>query len=144
MAALVSRPPENAMPTRSPAGNDCRMLLTTRDCHMEIPRRTSNCCDKIGVAKRLEAKQFGGIMRNQFSKSIVLTAIAIVGLAGVAVAQPPAPGGPGAPGAPAAAGSSAVANPTYVSIFMESAVINKPAAEVWARVGKYCDIGGWL
>jgi hypothetical protein len=22
--------------------------------------------------------------------------------------------------------------------------VNKPAAEVWARVGKYCDIGEWL
>jgi hypothetical protein len=82
-------------------------------------------------------------MRNQFSKSIVITAIAIVGLAGVAVAQPPAQGAPGGPGAPAVAGSSAVANPTYVTIVMETTV-NKPAAEVWARVGKYCDIGEWL
>jgi len=37
----------------------------------------------------------------------------------------------------------AVANPTYVSIPMEVAV-NKPAAEVWKRVGKYCDIAEWL
>jgi hypothetical protein len=42
-----------------------------------------------------------------------------------------------------AAVSSAVANPTYVSILIETAV-NKPAAEVWQRVGKYCDIGEWL
>jgi hypothetical protein len=34
-------------------------------------------------------------------------------------------------------------NPTYVSIPMEITV-NKPAAEVWKRVGKYCDIGEWL
>jgi len=36
-----------------------------------------------------------------------------------------------------------VANPTYVSIPMEIAV-NKPAADVWKRIGKYCDIGEWL
>jgi hypothetical protein len=37
----------------------------------------------------------------------------------------------------------AVPNPNYVSIPMEIAV-NKPAAEVWKRVGKYCDIGEWF
>lgn len=47
--------------------------------------------------------------------------------------------------APAAAGPSSpiVANPTYISIPLEIAV-NKPAAEVWKRVGKFCDIGEWL
>ena len=47
--------------------------------------------------------------------------------------------------APAQAGavSSAVANPTYVSIVMEIDVA-RPAEEVWARVGKYCDIAEWL
>src|SRR6185369_12969169 len=127
MAALVSSPPENAMPTRSPAGKDCKMLLTTKDCHMEIPRRTSNCCDKIGVEKRPWAITIGGIMRNQFSKTVVLFAIAIVIVAGIAVAQAPAPG---TQGAPPAAASSAVANPTYVSFELETAV-NKPAADVW-------------
>jgi hypothetical protein len=37
----------------------------------------------------------------------------------------------------------AIPNPSYVSLPMEITV-NKPAAEVWARVGKYCDIGEWL
>jgi hypothetical protein len=37
----------------------------------------------------------------------------------------------------------AVASPTYVTIPMEIAV-NKPAAEVWKRVGKYCDIAEWF
>jgi len=44
---------------------------------------------------------------------------------------------------PAAPVSSAVANPTYVTIPLEI-TINRPAAEVWKRVGKYCDIGEWL
>ena len=34
-------------------------------------------------------------------------------------------------------------NPHYVSIPLELAV-NRPAAEVWKRVGKYCDIEEWL
>lgn len=34
-------------------------------------------------------------------------------------------------------------NPHYATIVMEMDV-NKPAAEVWARVGKYCDIGEWF
>src|SRR5687768_3111715 len=68
-----------------------------------------------------------------------------------AEAQAPAPAGPAAPAAPAAAQapampapvSVAVANPTYNAIHMEIDV-NRPAAEVWKRVGKYCDIGEWL
>jgi len=59
----------------------------------------------------------------------------------VAVAQPPQ-GGPGAAAAGAAV-SSAVANPTYTSILIEKEV-SKPAADVWKRIGKYCDIGEWL
>jgi hypothetical protein len=47
-----------------------------------------------------------------------------------------------APAAPAT-GSVAVANPHYVAIPMEITV-NKPVAEVWKRVGKFCDIGEWL
>ncbi len=45
--------------------------------------------------------------------------------------------------APPATGGTAVANPTYVTIPLEISV-NRPAAEVWKRVGKYCDIGEWL
>jgi hypothetical protein len=39
--------------------------------------------------------------------------------------------------------SVAVAAPTYISIPLEIDV-NRPAAEVWKRVGKFCDIGEWL
>jgi hypothetical protein len=62
--------------------------------------------------------------------------MALVGVTGVAGAQTPA--------APPAGGVSvAVASPTYVSIPLEIAV-NRPAAEVWKRIGKFCDIGEWL
>ena len=73
-------------------------------------------------------------MRNYFSSTVAGCAIAIMCLARVASSQAP----------PAnASGGTAVANPTYVSIPLEIAV-NRPAAEVWKRVGKYCDIGEWL
>lgn len=52
-------------------------------------------------------------------------------------AQTPAPAGASGPV------STVVAHPTYVTIPLEITV-NKPAAEVWARVGKYCDIAEWL
>src|SRR5690348_10484828 len=40
-------------------------------------------------------------------------------------------------------GSVVVASPTYTSIQMEITV-NRPAAEVWKRIGKYCDVAEWL
>ena len=63
--------------------------------------------------------------------------VASVAVAEVASAQAPAPG------TAAPASGIVVANPTYTSIVMEVDV-NRPAAEVWKRVGKYCDIGEWL
>jgi hypothetical protein len=48
-----------------------------------------------------------------------------------------------APAGQAAPVSSAVANPTYTSMVMEIEV-DRPATEVWQRVGKYCDIAEWL
>jgi len=66
--------------------------------------------------------------------------IAIVCIAGAAAAQTPASAAQ--PAATAASGP-AVATPTYTSIPLEITV-NRPAAEVWKRVGKFCDIGEWL
>jgi len=74
-------------------------------------------------------------MRNQFSNTAAACALAIACLASAAGAQTPAPAAP--------AVSSAVAAPTYTSIPLEIAV-NRPAAEVWKRIGKFCDIGEWL
>jgi hypothetical protein len=62
-------------------------------------------------------------MRNLFLVSLIC-------LAQFGSAQAPAP-------------PYAIPNPTYVSIPMEITV-NRPAAEVWKRVGKFCDIGEWL
>jgi hypothetical protein len=62
----------------------------------------------------------------------MLTAVtAMVMTADFAGAQGPAP-------APLA-----VPNPHYEVITLETTV-NKPAAEVWKRIGKYCDIGEWF
>src|SRR5687768_9033144 len=77
-------------------------------------------------------------MKYAFGTAVVM--VAILGAAGTASAQAPAPANQAT--APAAV-SVAVANPTYTSIVLETTV-NRPAAEVWKRVGKYCDIGEWL
>ena len=66
--------------------------------------------------------------------------LAVACLAGAGRALTAAPAGQAAPAAPV---STAVANPTYISIPLEIAV-NRPAAEVWKRIGKFCDIGEWL
>ena len=63
--------------------------------------------------------------------TMAIGATFVVGLAAIASAQ-----GPGQ--APLA-----IPNPHYEVITLET-TINKPAAEVWKRVGKYCDIGEWL
>jgi hypothetical protein len=69
-----------------------------------------------------------------------MTAAAVVFAAVPAAAQAPAPG---APAAPAPTASIVVDNPTYITIPLEIAV-DRPAADVWKRIGKYCDIGEWL
>ncbi|MCU1384337.1 MAG: Polyketide cyclase / dehydrase and lipid transport [Acidobacteria bacterium] len=74
-------------------------------------------------------------MQPTFAKTVVIAALALAGLARAAGAQTPPPA--------AAATSVAVEHPTYTSIPLET-VVNKPAAEVWKRVGKFCDIGEWL
>jgi hypothetical protein len=74
----------------------------------------------------------------------VAATAACVGLAfcaaAITSAQAPAPA---AAPAPAGQAKPVIENPTYVSIPMEIAV-DRPAAEVWKRVGKYCDLGEWL
>jgi hypothetical protein len=76
-------------------------------------------------------------MRDQYIKAAAASVFAALCVAQLAAAQAPAPAGQAAPV------STVVANPTYVSIPMEIAV-NRPAAEVWKRIGKYCDIGEWF
>jgi hypothetical protein len=78
-------------------------------------------------------------MRNHFCNAALGCSLAFVYLANAVSAQTPSP----AQAAPAEGLSIVVANPTYVSIPLEINV-NKPAAEVWKRVGKFCDIGEWL
>jgi len=72
-------------------------------------------------------------MRNVFMKTGA-GAVAIGCFLGSAAAQTPAAPPSGGP---------AVASPTYVSIPLEITV-NRPAADVWKRVGKYCAIGEWF
>ena len=73
-------------------------------------------------------------MRIYCARTATSCALAVACLSGAASAQTP-PTGP--------SGSVVVARPTYTSIPMEITV-NRPAAEVWKRIGKYCDIAEWL
>ena len=73
-------------------------------------------------------------MRNKFSNAALTIALGAL-YATTTFAQ--------APGSAPATGSVAVANPTYTALLMEVDV-NRPAAEVWNRVGKFCDIGEWM
>ena len=80
-------------------------------------------------------------MRNRTSIAVCrivagLASVACLTSAVNAAAQTPPPAAGSPPSAPAAA-------PHYVSIPLEI-VVNRPVADVWARVGKYCDIGEWL
>ena len=72
-------------------------------------------------------------MHNPFGRIATGCVLAVAAIASAAHAQAPA----------APKGSVVVASPTYTSIAMEITV-NRPAAEVWKRVGKYCDVSEWL
>lgn len=67
-------------------------------------------------------------MRNRFIGRALSCALAITCLAGTASAQAPA---------------LAIEKPTYVSIPLEITV-NRPIADVWKRIGGYCQIGDWI
>ena len=74
-------------------------------------------------------------MTNRFARGLAFGALAFACAAAAGAQTPPA--------APAAADATVVAKPTYVSIPMEI-MVDRPAADVWKRIGKYCDIGEWF
>jgi hypothetical protein len=80
------------------------------------------------------------IVREEPMRSLesVFAACVVVVLSAVSAGAQTPPQAPAAPSGPIV-----VANPHYVAIPLEIAV-NKPAADVWKRIGKFCDIGEWL
>ena len=68
----------------------------------------------------------------------MMAALAAMTVAGAALA-----GAPARAQTPASQSKLQVETPHYVAIPIEITV-NRPAAEVWKRVGKFCDIGEWL
>ena len=78
-------------------------------------------------------------MQTAFTRTMAAGAITLACLTSTGFAQASVP----AAQAPAANANIVVDNPTYISIPLEIA-IDRPAAEVWKRVGKYCDIAEWL
>jgi hypothetical protein len=74
----------------------------------------------------------------------IVAAAALVAVAAITVgAQSPAPAPQTSTTTSAPADEHVVANPNYVSLHLEISV-NRPAADVWKRVGNYCDIGEWF
>jgi hypothetical protein len=76
-------------------------------------------------------------MRTRFGTAAACLLLALFLAGSTANTQTPAPA------APPVSTSIVVANPTYVSIPMEITV-NRPAAEVWKRIGGYCAIAEWF
>lgn len=76
-------------------------------------------------------------MTIEFKTAILLAGFLVAASTSASNAQAPAAGAPASPV------STVVAKPTYTFIPLEITV-NKPAAEVWKRVGKFCDIAEWL
>src|SRR5271154_5922157 len=74
-------------------------------------------------------------MRYRFEKIAICSVLAFAGMASAAYPQTTGPAAP--------KGSVVVASPTYTFIPMEITV-NRPATEVWKRIGKYCDVSEWL
>ena len=70
-------------------------------------------------------------MRNRLTTIAIGCALAVAPLTGAAIAQTSASGG------------VVVAEPTYTSIPLETEV-NRPATQVWERVGGHCDISDWF
>ena len=79
-------------------------------------------------------------MRNHRRFGVMLVVASALAAAAVA-AQAPAAG----QAAPAPPGDAVIVveKPTYTTIPLQIDV-NKPAAEVWKRIGNYCDIAEWL
>lgn len=74
----------------------------------------------------------------------IVAAAALVAVAATtARAQSPAPAPQTSTTTSPPADEHVVANPNYVALHLEISV-NRPAAEVWKRVGNYCDIGEWF
>ena len=73
-------------------------------------------------------------MRTTRRQTVLVATLVLLGSSVSARAQAPAP---------AANANIVVDNPTYTTIPLELEV-SRPAAEVWKRIGKYCDIGEWL
>src|SRR5687767_6253024 len=75
------------------------------------------CGQRLRVVHLRKRDRNGNAVRR-----VAACVVAVACLAGIAGAQTP---------------------PTYTSIPMEITV-DRPAAEVWKRIGKYCDIAEWL
>ena len=83
-------------------------------------------------------------MRNRLTPVAVACVLAAATANGqTPPAQTPVAPAQTAPAAPGGDSAIVVEKPTYTSITLETAV-NRPAADVWKRIGSYCAIGEWF
>ncbi len=82
-------------------------------------------------------------MRKQFIQTAVLSTAAMAIFAGLMGLQAPSAHAQGKGGKGKGQAPLQTPNPHYETLVMQVDVA-RPAKEVWARVGKYCDIGEWL
>ncbi len=71
-------------------------------------------------------------------RNVLMCATAALALVGTTMVLPAHAQAPAA-----AAVSPIVENPTFTSVQMETTV-NRPVAQVWARIGKFCDVAEWF
>ncbi|OJU12039.1 MAG: hypothetical protein BGN86_08730 [Caulobacterales bacterium 68-7] len=92
-------------------------------------------------APRKRFQSFRGNTMNSLNRLAVRGALVCALLAPAAAFAQGAPAA--APAAPPAPAPLVVPNPVYDTIELEQ-MVNKPAKEVWAKVGKFCDIEAWF
>ena len=101
----------------------------------------------------IHARTFGALMLAGLLPGCILVharevvetppAATVAQVAPAPVITPPVVAAPVAAPAPTGPAPLQVASPTYVTIPMEITV-NRPVKDVWARIGKYCDIAEWF
>lgn len=99
---------------------------------------------ELNVGRALPLTFKGKVEGDAFNGSLAIAGMGETPFVGKrAKAGAPAASAPAVAPTPAASAGIAVASPTYVSIPLEITV-NRPASDVWKRVGKWCDVGEWL
>src|SRR3569833_2197164 len=94
--------------------------------------RTTGCGFALAKARLRPGRQGPGEEHPMINKTIATAIGGALLLAASSASAQPAPPPP-----------LAIPNPMYITMVLEVSV-DKPAAEVWSKIGKFCDIADWL